>query len=120
MEPPKLEISRRVEHDIPVLDISGEVDVYTVPQFKEQLASVIEEGHTQLLINLENVGYMDSSGFGALLGAKKRLRPEGGALALIGCNQVIARMLKITRLNTIFLMFDTETEALKAMEQGGR
>jgi anti-sigma B factor antagonist len=118
MEPTRLEISRRTEQEIPIVDVSGEIDVYTVPKFKEHLSKLIEEGHTNLLVNLKDVGYMDSSGFGALLGATKRLRPEGGTLALVGCNQVITRMLNITRLNTIFKMYDTEQDALSALNNG--
>jgi anti-sigma B factor antagonist len=115
MEPTRLEVHRRLEQEIPIVDVSGEIDVYTVPKFKEHLSKIIEEGHTHLLINLKDVGYMDSSGFGALLGATKRLRPEGGTLALVGCNQVITRMLNITRLNTIFKIYDSEQDALSAL-----
>jgi anti-sigma B factor antagonist len=114
MEPTRLDLGSRVEAGIPVVDVSGEIDVYTVPRFKEQLSELLDGGHKHLVVNLEKVLYMDSSGFGALLGATKRLRPEGGSLALVGCNQVISRMLKITRLNTIFQMYDTEADALQA------
>lgn len=118
METPRLQLSHRFEQGIPVVDVDGEIDVYTVPKFKEHLSQIIEEGHTHLLINLNNVQYMDSSGFGALLGATKRLRPEGGTLGLVGSNQVITRMLKITRLNTIFDMFDSENEAIQSFTEG--
>ena len=117
METPRLELTHRIEQGIPVVDVVGEIDVYTVPKFKEHLSQIIEEGHTHLLINLHKVQYMDSSGFGALLGATTRLRPEGGTLGLVGSNQVITRMLKITRLNTIFDMFDSEGDALQAFTQ---
>jgi anti-sigma B factor antagonist len=114
MDPTRLELSRRMERGLPIIDVDGEIDVYTVPRFKEHLSSLIEEGNQNILVNLKKVGYMDSSGFGALLGATKRLRPQGGRLGLVSCNQVIGRMLKITRLNTIFEMFDTEDEALES------
>ena len=117
MESPRLQMSHRMEQGIPVVDVDGEIDVYTVPKFKDHLSKLIEEGHTHLLINLAKVQYMDSSGFGALLGATKRLRPEGGTLGLVGSNQVITRMLKITRLNTIFDMFESEGEALEKYAQ---
>jgi anti-sigma B factor antagonist len=112
MDPTRLDLSQRIENGIPVVDVDGEIDVYTVPKFKEALSGVIEDGHRKILVNLTQVGYMDSSGFGALLGATKRLRPEGGKLGLVGCNQVIGRMLRITRLNTIFEMFDSEADAI--------
>ncbi|MBW3623328.1 MAG: STAS domain-containing protein [Armatimonadetes bacterium] len=120
MEAPRLELSHRFEQGIPVVDVAGDIDVYTFPRFKEHLSQINEEGHTHLLVTLEQVHYMDSSGFGALLGATKRLRPEGGTLGLVGSNQVITRMLKITRLNTIFDMFDSENEAVEAYLQGAK
>ena len=112
-------IRQRQEQGIPIVDVDGEIDVYTVPKFKDQLSKLIEEGEQRILVNLQKVGYMDSSGFGALLGATKRLRPDGGKLGLVGCNQVIGRMLKITRLNTIFDMFDEEDSALRAFADDG-
>ena len=112
-------IRQREAQGIPIVDVDGEIDVYTVPRFKDQLSKLIEEGERRILVNLQKVGYMDSSGFGALLGATKRLRPDGGKLGLVGCNQVIGRMLKITRLNTIFDMFDEEDSALRAFADDG-
>ena len=116
MEPTRLFLSHRFEQGVPIIDVDGEIDVYTVPRFKDKLKELIEDGRKHLLVNLSKVSYMDSSGFGALLGATKQLRPDGGTLGLVGCNQVIARMLKITRLNTIFDMYDTEEEAIGAVQ----
>ena len=64
---------------------------------------------------MNDVTYMDSSGFGTLLSATKRLRPRGGSIHLVGCNDVIARMLHITRLNTIFGLHASEEEALRSL-----
>ena len=65
---------------------------------------------------MTDVTYMDSSGFGTLLSATKRLRPVSGGLHLFGCNDAIMRMLQITRLNTIFGVHATEDEALSAAQ----
>jgi anti-sigma B factor antagonist len=88
--------------DVPVVKVTGEIDVYTAPEFKSALNKAIETGATNLIIDLTNVSYMDSSGFGILLGATKRVRPKGGTINLLGCSEAITRMLKITRLDTIF------------------
>jgi anti-sigma B factor antagonist len=117
MENIRLEVETRESQGLPVIDVGGEIDVYTVPMFKKAISEAIDRGHRHLLIDLADVTYMDSSGFGTLLGATKRLRPYGGSLSLIGCNEVITRMLKITRLDTIFAMYETEGQATEAVKQ---
>lgn len=114
METLRIETSLRQEQDIPVLDVTGEIDIYTTPQFKEAVSAAIDQNKPAIVINMANVTYMDSSGFGTLLSATKRLRPLDGALYLSGCNEAIQRMLQITRLNTIFGVYSTEAEALAA------
>ena len=114
METMRIETSLRHLDGIPVLDVTGEIDIYTTPQFKEAVSAAIDENKPAIIINMTQVTYMDSSGFGTLLSATKRLRPLDGALYLTGCNESIQRMLQITRLNTIFGVYGTEDEALAA------
>lgn len=114
METMRIETSLRHCSGIPVLDVIGEIDIYTTPQFKEAVSAAIDENKPKIVINMAQVTYMDSSGFGTLLSATKRLRPLDGALYLAGCNDSIQRMLQITRLNTIFGVYATEDEALAA------
>lgn len=108
----RLETSTRQADGFEILDVSGEIDVYTAPQFKEAVNSIIASGQKDLIINMAQVSYMDSSGFGTLLSATKRLRPEGGTVNLVAVNSAIERMLKITRLNTVFGTFSTVEEAV--------
>jgi anti-sigma B factor antagonist len=115
MENIRIDTTLRHVNGIPVLDVVGEIDIYTTPQFKEAVGMVIDEGKRGIIINMEQVSYMDSSGFGTLLSATKRLRPLSGSLHLVGCNDAISRMLQITRLNTIFGVHRTEAEALAAI-----
>ena len=94
----------------------GEIDLSNVAEFKEAVSLAVEQtrsGH--VIIDLTDVSYMDSSGFGTLLSATKKIRPAGGKVFLVGCNDVIARMLRITRLNTIFDLYASEEEALRAL-----
>jgi anti-sigma B factor antagonist len=110
----RLETEFRDIDGIKVLDVAGEIDVYTAPQFKEAVNSVLAAGQKHLVINMANVTYMDSSGFGALLSATKRLRPSGGSVNLVKCSGAIDRILKITRLNTVFSTFESVEEAINA------
>ncbi len=114
MDNVRIETSLRHHDDVPVLDVTGEIDIYTTPQFKDAVSAAIDEGKPSIVINMTQVSYMDSSGFGTLLSATKRLRPVEGGLYLTGCNEAISRMLQITRLNTIFGIYATEDEAVAA------
>ena len=118
MEGIRLETGFRDIDGKKVLDVTGEIDVYTAPQFKEAVNSVLEAGQKHLLINMAGVTYMDSSGFGTLLSATKRLRPKGGTVNLVRCNSAIDRILRITRLNTIFATYDNMDEAIQATQSG--
>ncbi len=120
MENVRIETSLRHHDDVPVLDVTGEIDIYTTPQFKDAVSAAIDEGKPSIIINMKDVSYMDSSGFGTLLSATKRLRPVEGGLYLAGCNEAITRMLQITRLNTIFGTFATEDEAVVAANSVAR
>ena len=115
MESIRLETGFREVDGKKILDVAGEIDVYTAPQFREAVNSVLAVGQKHLLINMAGVTYMDSSGFGALLSATKRLRPHGGTVNLIKCSGAIDRILRITKLDTIFATFDTVDEAVKSV-----
>ena len=117
MESIRLDTSIRERDGFKILDVAGEIDVYTAPRFKDAVNSIIASGQSHLIVNMERVSYMDSSGFGTLLSATKRLRPEDGTVNLVKCNSPIDRMLRITRLNTIFGTFSSEDEALAEVKQ---
>lgn len=116
MEDIRLETQVREFDGLVVIDVTGEIDLYTAPQFKRALADTINDGHSHILVNMKQVSYMDSSGFGTLLGVTKRVRPVGGSVNLIGCNDAIHRMLRITRLSTVFGIYDDEESALRALK----
>jgi anti-sigma B factor antagonist len=95
-----------------VLQLAGEIDVYTAPQFREAVNAILNTGQKHLIIEMSQVSYMDSSGFGTLLSATKRLRPSGGAVTLVNVNRAIERILRITRLDTIFQTYDNVEAAV--------
>ncbi len=110
----RLETAIRTESGTPVLGVAGEIDVFTAPEFKSAINRAIETGMTNLVIDLTQVSYMDSSGFGTLLSATKRLRPKGGSINLVGCSEAIERMMRITRLDTVFNLYRTVEDAVAA------
>ena len=103
--------SRTPDETTCVLDIEGEVDVYTSPQLKQDLVQLAERGVKRIIINLSKVDYLDSTGLGVLIGGLKRLREADGNLVLVGPGMRIQRIFEITGLNKIFDIYDTEEEA---------
>ncbi len=94
-----------------VLEIEGEVDVYTAPQLKQDIVQIAERGVKHLIINLSKVEYLDSTGLGVLIGGLKRLREGEGNLVLVGPGMRILRIFEITGLDKIFDIYPTEEEA---------
>jgi len=97
-----------------VVELSGEIDVYTSPKVKEAIGELIDRGIYQLVINLEKVRYIDSTGLGVLIGGLKRVREYGGAVNLVCTNPQIKKIFDITGLVKIFGIYDAEDAALKA------
>ena len=116
-----LRLGLNVDHvsGLPVLRVDGEIDIYTAPLFKQAVVKLVSEGNNDVIIDLSQVSFMDSSGFGTLLGATRRLRPGGGGLHLAGANNTIQRMLRLTRLDSIMRIYDTVDAAAHAVSQGG-
>ena len=114
MEGIRLETQLKEIDGTKVLDVTGEIDVYTAPQFRDAVNTVINSGQKHLVVDMTNVTYMDSSGFGALLSATRRLRPQGGTVNLVKVSSAIDRILTITRLNTVFTTYGSVEDALAA------
>ncbi len=96
---------------VSVIDLNGEIDVYTSPKVKEALTGLIDAGHYTLVINLENVRYIDSTGLGVLIGGLKRVREHSGAVNLVCTNPQIRKIFDITGLVKIFGIYDSEALA---------
>jgi anti-sigma B factor antagonist len=116
--PLRLGIDVRQVSGRPVLFVTGEIDLYTAPLFKQSVVNLVSEGTQNVVIDLTGVTFMDSSGFGTLLGATRRLRPGGGGLHLAGPNSTIQRMLRLTRLDSIMQIHETAEAAVEAVNSG--
>ncbi len=99
-----------------MIDLEGEVDVYTAPQLKQQIITLLDSGIKHVIVNLSAVDYLDSTALGVLIGGLKRLRERNGTLDLICPNQRIKRIFEITGLDKIFDIFPNEEEALAKVQ----
>ena len=104
-----------IDADTHVIELGGEVDLYTAPEFKERLVQVIEDGKKHLVVDLSKATFIDSTTLGVLVGGVKRLRPTGGSLALVCTDQNITKIFEITGLDRVFTIHATRDEAVGAL-----
>src|SRR5690348_8194883 len=93
----EMELTLDVHSETPgftVIAVGGEIDVYTAPKLREKLISLVEAGSYQLIVDMEGVEFLDSTGLGVLVGGLKRVRAHDGWIDLV-CTQ--SRILRIFR-----------------------
>jgi anti-sigma B factor antagonist len=100
-----------------VIALSGEIDLYTAPEFKQQLLEVIGKGGKGVVVDLTDTTFIDSTTLGVLVGGVKRLRPNGGQLSLVCSDRNITKIFEITGLNKVFPIYDSRAEAVAGIGQ---
>ena len=100
------------------VSVGGEVDLSTAPELKEVLNGVIDGGARFVLVDLSAATFIDSTTLGVLMGAVKRVRPEGGEIAIACKDQNIRKIFEITLLDRVFAIFDTPEEGSEHLRRG--
>ncbi|MGI8786486.1 MAG: STAS domain-containing protein [Pyrinomonadaceae bacterium] len=109
----ELNITERQAGDVTILDMSGKVTIGEGSvALRTTIRRLLGEGKKKILLNLANVGYVDSSGIGELVSSYTAVNKEGGSLKLLSLTQKIQDLLAITKLLTVFDVYDSESEAL--------
>ena len=106
--------TEKLKDDAYVISLAGEVDLYTAPEFKQQLLEVIGEGATDVVVDLSKTTFIDSTTLGVLVGGVKRLRPAGGQLSLVCSDRNITKIFEITGLDRVFTIHPTRDAALSS------
>ena len=98
--------------DAYVISLAGEVDLYTAPEFKQQLLEVIGQGGKQVIVDFSDTTFIDSTTLGVLVGGVKRLRSNDGQLSLVCSDRNITKIFEITGLDRVFTIYPTRDEAI--------
>ena len=110
-----MQISARRTDKTTILDISGDIDLAHSPEVRRMVLLEFRENRTsRVILNLRDVNYIDSSGVASLLEGLKASRDAGARLILFGLSPIAHEVLQISRLLTIFEIYDTEEKALEA------
>ncbi len=110
----ELQLDHHTKDGIEVVDVEGEIDVYTAPRLRELLIDLVNKGHFQLVVNMEKVEFLDSTGLGVLVGGLKRVRAHDGSLDLVCTQERILKIFRITGLTKVFGIHDTVDDAISA------
>jgi anti-sigma B factor antagonist len=109
-----LKLGHHREDGIEVIDVRGEIDMYTAPRLRELLIDLVSQGSYRLVVNLDKVGFLDSTGLGVLVGGLKRVRAHDGSLDLVCTQQRILKIFRITGLTEVFGIYETVDQAIAA------
>jgi|SRR6266705_1971379 len=97
-----------------IIEVEGEIDAHTAPQLKSAIAALVDQGNFELVADLEQVTFMDSTGLGVLVGALKRVREKGGDLRIVCTRRAILRVLEITGLDKVIPLYSAVSEATES------
>jgi len=108
--------ARRLD-DVVIMDLSGRITMGEGTLIlREHIKKLLEAGDRKFLLNLTDVDYIDSSGLGELVTSFTTVRGHGGELKLLNLTRRVHDLLQITKLLTVFDVFNSEAEALKTMK----
>ncbi len=112
-----MQINARLIDNVVIIDILGEIDLYNSPKIKDVLSENVKNNHKNVIINLGDVTYIDSSGIGTLIFCRTFLNQNSGSLKIIKVKDSVKRIFELTKLNSFFTIFDSESEAINSFKK---
>ncbi|UYM03374.1 STAS domain-containing protein [Solicola gregarius] len=109
-----LSLTTRSEGQYEVIEVTGEIDVYTAPRLRERLIDLVNQGHHYLVVDIEKVEFLDSTGLGVLVGGLKRVRANGGRLVIVCTQERLLKIFRITGLEKVFGIYGSVSDAISA------
>ncbi len=107
----ELDISTERDGSTCRITVTGEVDVYTSPMLKSHIVDAVDDGCVDLVIDLEGVGFIDSSGLGVLVSGLRRVKEQSGSMRIICTRDGILKIFRITGLDKVFPIFSNADDA---------
>lgn len=107
--------SERLAGTLGLVVLTGEVDIYTAPRFREGMIELLDAGVDRLVIDLSGVTFIDSTALGVLIGGVRRVHGVDGAMTLVVNSRPVERVLSITGLDRVFALHATREAAIEAL-----
>jgi len=109
-----LEIQRRDKEGVAILDLKGRLVVGGASLLREKVNEEVVNNHNQIILNLKDVDYIDSTGLGTMVICYTTLQKSGGGLKLVHLNRRNIELMLLTKLSTVFQIFGEEQEAINS------
>jgi anti-sigma B factor antagonist len=109
-----LTLATRQVGDRTVVTVGGEIDVYTAPKLRDKITELVNAGHHALVVDMEKVEFLDSTGLGVLVGGLKKVRAHDGSMELVCSQDRLLKIFRITGLAKVFTIHDSQSAALDA------
>jgi len=110
-----VQVTNRVVGDVSVVDVAGRITLGEgASALRENIRGLVGKGSKKILLNLGDVSYIDSSGIGELVSGFTTVTNQGGVLKLLGLTKRVKDLLQITKLYTVFEVFDDEATAVRS------
>jgi anti-sigma B factor antagonist len=101
--------------DVTIVEVTGRITLgESVAHVRQQIHALADQGRKKILLNLANVTYIDSTGIGELVSAYTTLKSQGGAVKLLKLTKRVHDVLQITKLSTVFEVYDDEARAVRS------
>jgi anti-sigma B factor antagonist len=110
----ELSLSTQVADSVAIIEANGDVDVYSAPALRETIVDLVEAGHIHVVVDLNGLEFLDSTGLGVLVGGLKRVRAQRGSLRIVCTKEHVIEPFRITGLTKVFGIHPTVDEAIQA------
>lgn len=107
-----LDLEAREENGVTVVDVEGKMTTTTSPEADAYLKELLSEGVSQIVLNLEGMDFIASTGLRVILATGKKLLASGGKLVICSLNPTVSEVFRLSGFSRMFAVFDTEEEAL--------
>ncbi|MDQ2943743.1 MAG: STAS domain-containing protein [Candidatus Dormibacteraeota bacterium] len=104
--------TRQADNGVTVVAPTGRLDVAGAPTLKEAIGEALKNGQPRVVIDMEGISFVDSTGLGSVIAALKQIRSSQGDLRLAAPNQQVRVVLELTTLDRVFPYYSTVEEAL--------
>ncbi|WP_210480119.1 STAS domain-containing protein [Naasia sp. SYSU D00948] len=102
---------RHLDDGVAVLSLGGKLNMVSAPAVRESIAGLVAGGSSRVVVNLEGVEFLDSSGLGALISGLKSTRQAGGDLRIAAPGEQVRLVLRLTNMERVLVPFETAEEA---------
>ena len=102
-----LSLETRHEGGHTIIEVGGEIDVYTAPKLRDKITELVSGGSYHLVVDMQEVEFLDSTGLGVLVGGLKKVRAHDGSLDLVCTQERLLKIFRITGLAKVFVIHDS-------------